>query len=195
MSSFDAGKLSALSRIHEANKSNLPSDSDSDSDDDSGVGSRGSKNPGSRGVSPRTTPGNLGVRGNASFEKQVNQLRAEKEALIRAHATEIAEIKAGSRRSVKEASSASDDIARLKGELEDTRSKLITQEEKRIKLEGELAARDLKATEERTLAQAQFNETSAESRRKYDNDSRALAESHQRAIAELKRSHIEEIAR
>ncbi|GMH61416.1 hypothetical protein TrRE_jg2634 [Triparma retinervis] len=194
MASFDAGKLSALSRIHEANKSNLPSDSDSDSDDDSGVGSRGSKNAGSRGVSPRTTPGNLGGRGNTSLDKQVNQLRSEKEALIRAHATEIAEIKAGSRRSVKEASTASEDIARLKGELEDTRSKLRTQEEKRIRLEGELAAKDLKSTEERTLAQAQFNESSGESRRKYDNEARALAESHQRAIAELKRSHIEEIA-
>ena len=57
-----------------------------------------------------------------------------------------------------------------------------------------MAAKDLKSTEERTLAQAQFNESSGESRRKYDNEARALAESHQRAIAELKRSHIEEIA-
>jgi len=193
--SFDAGRLSAMAKIHEAGKLKSSSDSDSDSDDDSGVGSKGSRNTGSRGVSPRTAPASLaGGRGGASSDNQVAQLRAEKEALIRAHATEISELKAGARRSGKDASLASEDVARLRGELDDVRTKYREQEAKRIKLEGELAARDLKATEERTLAQAHFNQTSEDMRRKYDNEARGLAESHQRSVAELKRSHIEEIS-
>ena len=129
-----------------------------------------------------------------SLERQVEMLRAEKETLIKAHATEIAEGRASVRTSGSAARVAGEDVVRLEAQVLELREKLYKEEGERARVVNELARNELKAAEERAVAQASFNTSVDESRRRHDGEMRSLSESHASAIAQMKRLHLEELA-
>ncbi|GMI15926.1 hypothetical protein TrLO_g3324 [Triparma laevis f. longispina] len=181
---LDQGKIASLSK-YAASKKTSESDSDLDSDDsDNDTNASGGR------LSPRATGSSLGARNSSknsppkdkalvtSLEKQIASLRSEKEALIRQHASEMA--------SVRHNPSA-------ERELSDLRSKLRSAEEKSGSLTNEVAKLQLKQAEDRTVSQAKFNELVDEMRRKNDEERRSMMKSHDDGVAQMKKTHIEEI--
>ena len=194
--SNEAGKSSPKSRARESRlMPQSESDSDSSDSDNDTFGSTRNVS-GSQRLSPRRSAGagssftkNVGSVSSSNADSKVASLRSDKDALMRTHSAEIAEIKAAARKHGED-----DVITSLKKEVEDLKNKAHTSEKMRLQRENDLASKDLKASEDRAIAQSQFNKAMEDLRSKHDSANRELAESQSRSIADLKRLHIEEIA-